>query len=151
MQRNLVGCSPWDRKESDMTEQLTPLLCYLHRLSSGSSNHSYPDFPVSAEGRGTMEVPWLKQSHLFSNIHFPSHCSFPLVSPWHLATRPQTNYPACTGTPDFQTGGISVKTTCANLWSSSWAHLFCTCSFLLAGTRQSHLASLGPQMTWDLF
>ena len=151
MQRNLMGCSPWAHKGSDTTEQVTLLLCYLHRLFSRSSNYSYPDFPLSVEGRGTMEVPWLRQSHLFSNIHFPFHCRFPLLSPWHLATQPQTNYPASTGTTDFQTGGISAKTTRANPWSSSWADLFCTCSFLLAGTRQSHLASLGPQMTCCLF
>ena len=84
MQRNLMGCSPWGHKESDTTEQLTLLLCYLHCLSSRSSNYPYPDFPLSVEGRGTMEVPWLRQSHLFSNIHFPFHCRFPLLSPWSI-------------------------------------------------------------------
>ena len=85
-QMSLAGCSPWDRKESDRTEQLTFFFLIPHLtsfISTGILPSLFPwgllgTFPHPIRGR----VSWLGQNWRHRMNRISQHCSSqPLSAP----------------------------------------------------------------------
>ena len=69
-QRSLVGCSPWDREESDTTERL-PFTFHFHALDKEMATHSGVlawRIPGTAESVGLPSMGSHKVGHDWSNL-----------------------------------------------------------------------------------